>query len=304
MTGGLGMLGSSFKNIKTDHELILIGRDQADLLDFEQCHDVLSLYKPDAVIHLAAKVGGVKGNTDFVSDFYSQNIRINTNVLDVCKNLKIKKVLSLLSTCIYPDKTEYPLLESRIHDGPPHESNFGYAYAKRMLDIQTKAIRNQYGLDYSCAVPNNLYGPNDNFDLEGGHVIPSLIRKIWESKMNKTTPVFWGSGKPLREFTYSEDISDILIKLLETPHVQTPINIGNTNEVSIREVVNMLCQILDYDKEIVWDIEKPEGQFRKPSSNQKLFLTIGEYNYTPLKEGLEKTCKWFLENYPNVRGIR
>jgi len=298
------MLGSAFKNLNTDHEIDLIGRDQADLLDPSQFNRILDFYRPDSVIHLAAKVGGVKGNTDFVSDFYSQNIRINTNVLDSCKNRKIKKVVSLLSTCIYPDKIEYPLLEERIHDGAPHESNFGYAYAKRMLDVQSKSIRKQYGLDYVCAVPNNLYGPNDNFDLESGHVIPSLIRKIWESKINGTTPIFWGSGKPLREFTYSEDIADILIKLLENSNVVTPINIGNTEEVSIKEVVNLLCDILDYKGDVIWDIEKPEGQFRKPSSNEKFFLTMGKYNYTPLKKGLENTCNWFLNNYPNVRGVK
>ena len=208
-----------------------------------------------------------------------------------------------MSTCVYPDKAVYPLTEDQVHLGPPHVSNFGYAYAKRMLDIQSKALRKQYGCNFICAVPNNLYGPHDNFDLENGHVIPAIIRKIWESKKYGKNPVFWGSGYPLREFTYADDMANILIFLLDKYSGELPINIGNTGEISIKNVVEIICDILEYHGPVVWDDEKPDGQHRKPSCNKKL-ISLGwkKEDYTPLKDGLRWTCKWFVDNYPNIRG--
>ena len=214
ITGGTGMVGSAFKHIKTTHNLILIGSKGCNLLNRKEVEETIDYYRPDAIIHLAALGGGVKGNTDFVADFFQDNIMINTNLLNAAKELEITKVVSLLSTCIYPDNPVYPLTEDQIHNGQPHASNFGYAYAKRMLDVQSRALRQQYGLKYMTAIPNNLYGLNDNFDLENGHVIPSIIRKIWEGKLNNTSVTLWGDGQQLREFTYAEDISKILLRLI------------------------------------------------------------------------------------------
>jgi GDP-L-fucose synthase len=154
-------------------------------------------------------------------------------------------------------------------------------------------------------VPNNLYGINDNFDLENGHVIPAIIRKIHDAKINKTTPVFWGNGTALREFTYAADISKILFYLLENYDSEEPINIGTTEERSIESVVTTICDVLGYNGNIVWDNSKPSGQARKPSSNKKL-LEIGwkQENYTSFEDGIKMTCDWYLSNYPNVRGIK
>jgi len=259
------------------------------------------------VIHLAAKVGGVKANTEQVANFYMENANLNERILYSAHRSGANKVLSLLSTCVYPDAPyiNYPLTEDQLHLGPPHHSNFGYAYAKRMVDVMSRAYRQQYGCNFITAIPNNLYGENDNFDLENSHVIPALIRKVWEAKINKEPSVFcWGDGSPLREFTYSEDIARILLFLMENYDEPEPINIGNTDEYSIKEVVEMICDILGYDGELEWQTDQPSGQYRKPSSNQKL-LDLGwkkEY-YTPLKEGLKKTCDWFIISYPNIRGV-
>jgi GDP-L-fucose synthase len=174
-----------------------------------------------------------------------------------------------------------------------------------MVDVMSRAYRQQYGCNFITAIPNNLYGENDNFDLENGHVIPTLIRKIWEAKITDQPSVeCWGDGSPLREFTYSEDIAYILLFLIEHYDGEHPINIGNTGEYSIKEVVNLLCEYLEYDGKIIWNPAMPSGQYRKPSSNAKL-LELGwkEENYTPLKKGLKKTCEWFIMNYPNVRGM-
>lgn len=297
ITGGSGMVGNAFKNIVPN----------AEYITKEQLHNFSYIIKDKLVIHLAAKVGGVKANTDFVSDFYTYNSEINQKVLDYARIGKAKKVVSLLSTCVYPDApyVTYPLTENQLHIGPPHPSNFGYAYAKRMVDVMSRAYRQQYGCNFITAIPNNLYGENDNFDLENSHVIPALIRKIWEAKINKKSEVeVWGDGSPLREFTYSEDIAKILLFLLDNYDEPEPINIGNIEEYSIKEVTDTLCELLEYDGRIFWNVIKPSGQHRKPSSNQKL-INLGwkEQNYTPLKQGLKKTCEWFKITYPNIRGI-
>ena len=305
ITGGTGMVGSAFSSLLPDG--IFVGTSDFDLRDVKQVEEMFRLHKPEYVIHLAAKVGGVKANTQYVADFYLDNCLINHNVINSAKNSSVKKVVSLLSTCIYPDASyiDYPLTENQLHLGPPHQSNFGYAYSKRMIDVMSRAYRKQYGSNFITAVPNNLYGENDNFNLENSHVIPALIRKIWEAKLkNKKYIECWGDGSPLREFTYSKDIAKILIFLLENYDEETPVNIGNTEEYSIGEIVHMICKILDYEGDILWKTDKPSGQLRKPSSNQKL-LNLGwkKQNYTSLSIGLKKTCDWFKMNYPNIRGM-
>lgn len=304
ITGGTGMIGNAFKQILPKAEY----PDKINLIN-ERCANMFHAQMRDKyVIHLAAKVGGVKANTDFISDFYTENSIINQRLLEAAKVGKAKKVVSLLSTCVYPDAAyvTYPLTEDQLHMGPPHSSNFGYAYAKRMVDVMSRAYRQQYGCNFITAIPNNLYGENDNFDLENSHVIPALMRKIWEAKINNQSSVeVWGDGSPLREFTYSLDIAKILLFILENYDEAEPINIGNTEEYSIKEVIQMLCELLEYDGKITWNMTKPNGQLRKPSRNKKL-LDLGwkKEDYTSLKEGLKKTCEWFKINYPNVRGIK
>lgn len=304
VTGGAGMVGSAFKNVESKHDIFLASRSDANLLNRSEFLALIKEIRPDAVIHLAAKVGGVKGNTDFVADFYSDNVKMNCNVLDVCHQLDVEKVVSLLSTCVYPDNVSYPLTENQIHSGPPHQSNFGYAYAKRMLDVHSRALRQQHGRNYVCAVPNNLYGLNDNFDLENGHVIPAIIRKIWEAKNTGKPATFWGDGSPLREFTFSDDIAAALLFVLENYSGQEPINIGSTDESSISSVVQIVCELLDYKGSVAWDTSMPSGQYKKPSDNSK-FVSLGwkKDSYTSLRTGLEKTIEWFLHSYPNVRGV-
>jgi len=303
ITGGSGMVGSAFKKKAPNNDY----PDRKELWSMiSNLENQKELFNRD-IIHLAAKVGGIKANKDQIADFYLENSRLNQGLLSAAHLHRARKVISLLSTCIYPDSkyVSYPLTEDQLHLGPPHESNYGYAYAKRMVDVMSRTYREQYGCNFVTAIPNNLYGENDNFHLENGHVIPALIRKIWEAKENNINHVeCWGDGSPLREFTYSEDIVKILLFLMKNYNEPEPINIGNTEEYSIKEVVEMLCGILKYKGKIVWREDMPSGQHRKPTSNQKL-IDIGwdKKNYTPLKEGLRKTCEWFIMNYPNIRGV-
>jgi GDP-L-fucose synthase len=229
VTGGSGMVGAAMRRVLPS--AYYPRRQDENLLEAGALYAELRAINYDYIVHLAAKVGGVKANADFVSDFYYENEKINQNVLYAAKEAGVKKVVSLLSTCVYPDAPHvtYPLTEEQLHMGPPHQSNFGYAYAKRMVDVMSRAYRQQYGCNFITAIPNNLYGENDNFDLENSHAIPALMRKIWEAKLNGALSVeCWGTGRPLREFTYSEDIARILVFLLENYNDAHPINIGNT----------------------------------------------------------------------------
>jgi GDP-L-fucose synthase len=304
ITGGTGMVGSAFQNLETSHNLVLVGSYQYDLRKPSDTAAMMRENCPDAIIHLAARVGGVKGNNDYVADFFSDNVLINTNVLNCAHKFNIPKVVSLLSTCVYPDKVSYPLTEDQIHAGPPHSSNFGYAHAKRMLDVHSRALRKQYGRDYVTVIPNNIYGPNDNYQPDYSHVVPAMIRNIYEAQMQEKPVSFWGSGNCLREFTFSKDIADILLWSVENYSSETPMNIGNPSEVTIKDLAETLLRIMEYAGPVIWDTTQPEGQYRKPSSNQNFINAIDHYGYTSLEIGLRKTVKWFLENYPNIRGFR
>jgi len=308
ITGAHGMVGSALRELLPDtSNIICPPRGAVDLRDENKVYDYIRFFKPDYIIHLAAKVGGIKANSDYLGDFYTDNIRINTNILRAAHEHGVKKVISMLSTCIYPDKATYPLTEDQIHNGPPHESNYAYAYAKRMLDIQSKAYRDQFGDNFITVVPNNLYGEDDYYDLENSHVIPALVRKMHEANLQGEHVELWGDGSPLREFTYSKDIAEILLFLLENYNGREPINIGNTEEFSIKFIAEYIADVLDFSYGIKWDVTKPSGQFRKPSSNQnfmELLKSTGQiFAYTDLMSGLQDTCQWFLKTYPNIRGM-
>jgi len=310
ITGGTGLVGSAFaKHEDKKYEWIIIpgpNNGGPDFRDRKETFEYFGDNNFDALVHTAAKVGGIKANIDNPLRFYSENIQINTNVLDAASNVGIKKCASFLSTCIYPDRSEYPLTEDNIHLGPPHESNMFYAHAKRMLDIHSQAIKKEKKLNYFCVVPNNLYGINDNFDPNNSHVIPSIILKASEAiQKNKKTLSLWGNGIPKREFTFSEDIPDVISFLLKKRKIDNIVNIGNTNrEYSINEVANDIIALLESSLKITWDTRKPSGQLRKPSSQEKLKnLGYDTSKLTDLRLGLKKTIRWFKENYPNVRGL-
>ena len=298
------MLGRAFDHVETRYKIIQVGSSQWDLSSYSATLKMFKEVQQYACIHLAARVGGVKANTDYVADFCTDNLTINTNVLKAANHVGLTRVLSLLSTCIYPDAASYPLTEDQIHAGPPHHSNFGYAHAKRMLDVQSRAYRKQFGRDYITAVPNNLFGEHDNFDLNASHAVPAIIRKMYEAKIKNENVVLWGDGSPLREFTYSRDLANILMFLLDNYNDPSPINVGNTQEISIKEVAECVADILNFKGDIIWDNRKPMGQHRKPSDNSRL-LSLGweQQNYTDFKKALLNTCRWVTENYPKIRGF-
>lgn len=303
VTGASGLLGSEI--LKLLSEAIGLTSKDCDLT--ESNHAILTIEegRSDTVIHCAAKVGGVKANTDYVADFFDDNIKMNMNVLDACKHGNLKLV-SVLSTCIYPDASyvKYPLTEDQLHMGPPHSSNFGYAYAKRMLEVQSRAYRQQHGCNFISVIPNNLYGINDNYNLSGGHVVPALIRKFHEAKIFGHDHVdIWGSGTPLREFTFARDAAKIILWLADNYNGEEPVNIGNTEQISIMALAQMIAEEVGYKGGNNFDRSKPDGQYEKPSSNKKLRDLGCSIQYTPLREGLKETIKSFQDRYPHVRGV-
>lgn len=303
VTGGSGMVGKSLQEIVPNANFV--SSKQYDLREYSQCASMFEKYKPESVIHLAARVGGVKANHSYLADFYNDNILINTNVLKCAAKYNVKKLLSMLSTCVYPASTTYPLEEKNIHLGEPHWTNFAYAYAKRMLDVQSRAYRQQYGSNFITVVPNNMYGKYDNFDLEDSHVIPAMIRKMHEAKINNTNVELWGDGSPIREFTYVGDIARVVLFLLENYDGEHPINIGNTSSLSIKDLANLIHKIMDLKTDINWNISELSGQHKKPSSNANLeSLGFPLSSYTNIEKGLLETCEWFKNSYPNIRGYK
>jgi GDP-L-fucose synthase len=227
---------------------------------------------------------------------------MNTHVLEASRIHGVKRLICFLSTCVFPDPCAIPLVPEKLHLGPPHPSNYGYAYAKRMLAVQCQSYNEEYGTNFTPVIPCNIYGPHDNFNLEDGHVVPALIRKFWEAKSRNQPVTIWGSGRPLREFIYSHDVARLLSKLLDSYLLNYPIILSTGEEHSIKELVDAIAAAMEFTGEIVYDTTKPEGQFRKPSDNGPLRAMLPNFVFTPLQEGIQKTVKWFGENYPdNVR---
>jgi GDP-L-fucose synthase len=294
VTGGNGLVGSA---INAD---VKIGRE-FDLTIQTETDKAFELHKPSHVIHCAGKVGGLGSNMNHKGEFFYDNIMINTNVIESCRKYNVEKLVVFLSTCIFPDNIEYPLTESKIHLGPPHTSNDAYAYSKRMADVQLRAYREQYGLNYVSVIPTNIYGSNDNFSLQHGHVVPMLIHKLYLSQKNNTDFVVWGSGKPLREFVYSKDIAKLSEWALDNYNEVEPIIFTNSQEISIMDLVDLLVKEFNFKGNVIFDKSKPDGQFRKPSDNGKLKSYLPDFNFPPIEEGIKETVKWFIENYENTR---
>lgn len=294
VTGARGLIGSE---LNAD---IKIGKE-FDLRDPQQVDRMIQENQPTHIIHCAAKVGGIGGNMSGMGAYFYDNLMMNTNIIESSRKFGVEKLMVFTSTCVFPKDIEYPLTEEKIHLGPPHETNYGYGYAKRMAEVQIRAYNQQYGSKYFCVIPCNMYGPNDNYNLEKSHVIPALIHKVYLAKLNRTDINVWGSGKSLREFIFSRDVARICENLIVNYNNKKPIIISNPKEISIEELVLTICDILGFKNNIVFDSSKPDGQYRKPSDNSYLKSLIGEYEFTDLRVGLEETIDFFIKNYKSVR---
>lgn len=298
ITGGSGLLGSAitFGNKPSSEEVNLL-KDGSLQSYLDKNPNI------DTIIHAAGLVGGVKKNNDFIYDFFSKNLRMAINVMDViARNKQIKNSIFILSTCIFPEDVKYPVDIDDMCKGEPHPTNYGYAYAKRMLEVGARALREQHNKNIKCLIPCNLYGENDNYNTQGGHVIPSLIHKCHLAKINNSDFVVWGSGNAMREFMYVNDLAKI-IEIMQTDEKVLPdtMIISPDTEHSIREIVEIIKDEIQYNGKIIYDSTMPEGILRKPSNNKSFKTNFKDFQFTPLDQGLRKTIKYFIEKYPNIR---
>jgi GDP-L-fucose synthase len=299
VTGGTGLVGAALQDVGTDHDITFLSSQDCELRDPDDLPYWLSATEPDAVIHLAANVGGIFKNMSQRVRMFEENMNINTNVVTACSEMGVRRFVGMLSTCIFPDDTTYPISEDMIHDGAPHDSNYGYAYAKRMLDVHCRVYRDQRDLDYNCIIPTNIYGENDNYNLDDAHVIPALIHKCYIAKQADEPFIVAGSGKPLRQFIYAKDLARAILELL--PHTDGNVIVSPTEEHSIGDVAKIIAGQFGYVDRLVFDTDQSDGQFKKTADNSKLLSILSDFEFTELDQGLTNNIAYFLDNFESIR---
>ena len=302
VTGGSGMVGSCIKEIVDDQNIwIFISSKQCDLTNQNEVDNLFKLKKPDYIIHLAADVGGLFKNLSNLSEVFKNNIRMNENVLEACNKYNVKRGIFCLSSCVYPDKpTKYPMNESMIYESSPHPSNEGYAYSKRMMEMQCRKYNEQFGREYICLIPVNLYGPYDNFNIKTGHSIPSMIHRFYISKKNNSSFERYGTGNALRQFLFSKDFAKIILKTLFEYKSLKPINCCDS-ESSISEVTDLICKYSNFNSKNIINIDAPDGCLRRTIDNSYFKDVFPNFKFTKLDDGLIETINWFKNNYEQCR---
>jgi len=306
IAGHKGMVGSAvWRALEKKGYTNLLGETSAEL-DLRNQHAVLDFYateKPAVVIDAAARVGGILANRDFPYHFLMENMQIQNNLIDGALKSGIEKFIFLGSSCIYPKHAPQPLKEEYLLTDSLEPTNEWYAIAK-ITGIKTcQAIRNQFNKDYVSLMPTNLYGYFDNFDLETSHVLPAMLRKFHEAKTNNTPVKLWGSGTPMREFLFVDDMAEAVVYALENELPEYLYNVGSGKDITIMELAETIQKVTGHQGEIIWDSEKPDGTPRKLMDVSKMKKLGWEYT-TELKEGIEKTYAWFLENIDNIKEVK
>jgi len=254
-------------------------------------------HKPNKIIHLAAKVGGIRYNIEHPAEMLHQNIMINSNVIHYAYKYNVEKLLATLSNCAYPDTSDiYPMKENVFHNDLPTKTNLAYGYSKRVMDIQIKSYRDQYNNNFISVIPCSIYGPNDNFEEGKSHFLAALIKKIYyANKRDDDTLNLFGTGRPLRQYIFSEDVAKLILILLEKYDDSEPINIATNENYSIKKIAETAVKATGSTLKIKFDKKFPDGQYRKDISNNKLFNIVGNFGFITLREGIKKTYTWFKE---------
>jgi len=296
VTGGSGFLGTRLKEFRP--EWIYLSSKDCDLINQKQTSEYFNDVKPDSIVHLAARVGGIKDNIENQADFYYQNTMMNTNVLHAAKEAGIKRVLSSLSTCAFPDHLkEYPFDENKLFSGPPASTNFSYGITKRALQVQSMSYREQYGLNFSTFSPSNIYGPLDHFGSTASHFVASLVHKVAMAKAGSSIEL-WGTGTPLRQQLYIDDLCNIIPILLDKHNTSFPIIVAPFENLTIAEMAQTLVKQTKKDLTLVFN-GMTDGQLRKDGSNKKLMNLLGGFEFTPYESGIKKTYDWYTEKRRN-----
>ena len=298
VTGGAGFLGSFIvekllNEKKVDPENIRVPRSSTmDLREWENC--VEAVRDVDVVIHLAAKVGGIGFNKKYPATLFYDNAIMGIQLMEAARQESVQKFVAVGTVCAYPRCTPIPFKEADLWNGYPEETNAPYGIAKKILLVQAQAYREQYSFNAIYLLPVNLYGPKDNFDPECSHVIPALIKKMIDAKLKRESEVVvWGSGKPSREFLYVEDAAEGILLATEKYDKPDPVNLGTGEEITIRELVNLIAELTGYEGKIVWDTSKPDGQPRRCLDMSRAKEEFGFEAKTDFKEGLKRTIDWY-----------
>ena len=299
VAGHRGLVGSAIvRNLESKGytDIIVRTREELDLLDTKQVADFFSQEKPEYVFLAGAKVGGIKANEDYPADFIYQNLQIQNNIIHNAYKNNVKKLLFLGSSCIYPRDCTQPIKEEYLLTGPLEKTNEAYAIAKIAGIKMCQSYNKQYGTKFISVMPTNLYGPNDNFNLTSSHVLPALLRKFHDAKIhNEKEVVMWGTGSPMREFLYVDDLADACVHLMQNYVGDEIVNIGTGEDVAIRELAEIIKKIVGFQGEIVNYTTKPDGTPRKLLDVSKLH-NLGWKHKTKLEEGIQTTYDWFLKN--------
>jgi GDP-L-fucose synthase len=301
VTGSSGLLGSAIKknSINYSYDFYFVGRDECDLTSQIQVKNLIERIKPDYVIHTAASVGGIGLNlSEPVNQFY-KNLLMNSFLIHESAVNGVKKFINFSSICAFPSDLNL-ITEDKLHLGVPFDAHFSYAQAKRISDIQIEIYNKNFGFNYTSLIPTNIFGENDNYNLNFGHVIPSLIHKCYESKKTNTPFIVWGDGTPIREFIYSNDLAKICLDILSIDNLPQKIVTSNSIPISINQVVNKICEIFEYNN-LIWDTSKPNGQLIRTTDNKLLKNILPNFNFEDFDTSLSNSIKWFIDNYPNIR---
>jgi GDP-L-fucose synthase len=305
VAGHRGLVGGAIVRRLADEpcEVLTAGRERADLRRQAEVEDWLAEARPHAVVLAAAKVGGILANDRYPADFLQDNLLMETNVIAAAQKLGVEKLVFLGSSCIYPKHAQQPLTEDALLTGPLEPTNEWYAVAKIAGIKLCQAHRRQHGCDFVSAMPTNLFGPHDNFHPEHSHVIPALLRRFHEAKVNGDRQVtVWGTGTPMREFLYVDDCADAVVHLLKHYSGERHLNVGTGTDVTIRELAETVKRVVGFDGELVWDTDKPDGTPRKVMDVSRLHA-LGWRARTDLETGLARTYDWYLRNIDQARAV-
>lgn len=302
VAGHRGLVGSAIVRqieLQGVHEWCGESRAQVDLLDSQQVQQYIRQEKPEIVVIAAARVGGISANSAYPVEFLSENLRIMVNILDACHESDVSRLLYLGSSCIYPRLAPQPIKEEYLLTGELEPTNEAYAIAKIAGVKLIQAYRRQYGRSWIAAMPTNLYGPGDNFDLESSHVLPALLRRFHEAKVSGSNSMSaWGTGSPRREFLHVDDLAQACLFLLENYDDEIPINIGCGTDVTIKELTELVAGVVGFTGNIEWDSSKPDGTPRKLLDTSRI-NNLGWRPTIQLSDGITETYRWFLDNLPS-----
>ncbi len=296
VTGGGGVAGQGLKKIQSEYknsEFFFPSSKECNLTNYNETMEYVKRLSPDAIVHLAAKSGGIGLTINYPATLLRDNLLINIHILEAARISKVKKLVMTLSAGMYPVSAPLPLREETMHDGLPHPTVNTYAFVKRLVDPAVWAYRKEFNFNVIGLIPNGIFGPNDNFNEAGAAMLPTLIRRFYENRNTNNKIEVWGDGSPLREYTFSQDIARAFMWCLENYDSEQVMNVGNTEEFSIKEIAMMIADEMKIDKNrIFFNSSKPNGVMRKNTDNSK-FIKVSQFKYTPFKVALKETIQWF-----------